>query len=88
MPTFDGEPRNLIFHDLRWEPRAELCALSISWKATAISCDGYCPLYWCLWTAAIKLVEPGENEFLAEPGSQVQTAEPFLPRDGATAPKC
>jgi 8-oxo-dGTP diphosphatase len=71
---FEGEPENLIFHDLRWQPRGALRDLDFL--------DGDRPFlddhYTGAMATAIKRIDPGENEFLASLEAKAKQPNPFL----------
>lgn len=57
---FTGEPRNVIFHELRWVHRDQLAEFDFV--------DGdraFLAHYTVAMPAAIKMIDPGQNEFLA-----------------------
>jgi len=60
VTRYRGEPRNLIFNQMRWEPAESLA--SFDFVAGDRDFIGSILVYMA---AAIKMADPGENEFLA-----------------------
>ncbi len=73
---YQGEPRNVIFQDMRWEPRGNL--RNFDFVEGDRDFLKHFALYTGPMTAAIKLMEPGQNEFLAELESKSRKPSPFF----------
>lgn len=72
ITAFEGQPQNLIFRDLRWEPLDRLANFDFL--------EGDRPFLLCHTGLmhSIKLVEPAENEFLASLEAKSKKPNDFL----------
>jgi len=73
VTAFAGEPRNLIFAEIRWEPRRNLAEFDFL--------EGdleFLRVYTGRMATALRFVDPKDNEFLASLEARTRQANPFF----------
>lgn len=74
-----GEPRNLIFHEIRWEPPNRLASFDfLEGDRDFVGALAGSSLYWSRMPSAIKAVDPAQNEYLAELEAKTKKPSPFF----------
>ena len=74
VTAFEGEPRNLIYHEIRWQPKLSLSELDFL-EGDREFLNG---IYTGRMATAIKRVEPAENELVASLEAKTKQPSPFF----------